>query len=334
MSRDSLSVSAVAHPNIAFIKYWGNRDNRLRLPVNGSISMNLGALATKTKVTFSPSYPRDALTVNGMAMSDAAAERVSEVLDEIRRLSGRSDFADVVSETNFPLGVGIASSAAAFSALALAAAGAAGLELKEAGLSRLARLGSGSACRSVPGGFCEWKSGGSDEDSIAHSIAPADHWHLVDLIAIFSTAHKKVGSSAGHPSAATSPYQEARVLDAPRRIQVCREAILTRDFDRLAIVSEEDSTMMHCVMMTQRPALFYWEPGSLALMKAVPAWRAEGLAAFYTLDAGPNVHVICEAGSADEVEARIRAFPTVQDVIRSGAGGPAHVVSSGLILTD
>lgn len=334
MSGDSLSVCAVAHPNIAFIKYWGNRDNRLRLPVNGSISMNLWALATKTTVTFSSSCVRDTLTVNGSAASEAASERVSEVLDEVRRLSGRSDYASVVSETNFPLGVGIASSAAAFSALAMAAAGAAGLSLRVPGLSRLARLGSGSACRSVPGGFCEWELGEGDEDSVARSIAPAEYWDLADVIAVFSTKHKKVGSSAGHPNAATSPYQSVRVADAPRRLEACREAILARDFERLALISEEDSNMMHCVMMTQRPPLFYWEPGSLALMKAVAAWRAEGLPVFYTLDAGPNVHVICEADALPEVEARVREFPEVQDVITSGVGGPAHVVSHGLIFAD
>lgn len=206
------TATAQAHPNIAFIKYWGNRDDRLRLPVNGSVSMNLGALTTTTKVTFDDSLRQDSLTINGAAEPETAVARVSSVLDEVRRIARIGARARVESVADFPLGVGVASSAAAFSALALAASTAAGLSLSEGEVSRLARLGSGSACRSVPGGFCEWRMGTGDADSIAVSIADADRWDLVDLIAILSTTHKKVGSSAGHPGAATSPYQAARSM--------------------------------------------------------------------------------------------------------------------------
>ena len=320
------TATAQAHPNIAFIKYWGNRDDRLRLPVNGSVSMNLGALTTTTKVTFDGSLRQDSLTINGAA--EAAVARVSSVLDEVRRIARIGARARVESVADFPLGVGVASSAAAFSALALAASMAAGLSLSEGEVSRLARLGSGSACRSVPGGFCEWRMGTGDADSIAVSIADADRWDLVDLIAILSTTHKKVGSSAGHPGAATSPYQAARIAGAPGRIEGCREAIRTRDFARLAAISEEDSTLMHCVMMTQRPPLFYWEPASLAIMKAVPEWRLEGLRVFFTLDAGPTVHVLCSGEDANEAERRLRAVPGVNDLLRSGVGGPARIVAA------
>ena len=160
------TATAQAHPNIAFIKYWGNRDDRLRLPVNGSVSMNLGALTTTTKVTFDGSLRQDSLTINGAA--EAAVARVSSVLDEVRRIARIGARARVESVADFPLGVGVASSAAAFSALALAASTAAGLSLSEGEVSRLARLGSGSACRSVPGGFCEWQmgTGYSDRKSV------------------------------------------------------------------------------------------------------------------------------------------------------------------------
>ena len=322
------TATAQAHPNIAFIKYWGNRDDRLRLPVNGSVSMNLGALRTTTTVTFDDSLRQDSLAINGAAEPKAAVGRVSSVLDEVRRIARIGARARVESSANFPAGVGVASSAAAFAALALAASTAAGLSLSEGEISRLARLGSGSACRSVPGGFCEWRMGTGDADSIAVSIADADRWDLVDLIAILSTTHKKVGSAAGHPGAVTSPYQAARIAGAPERIEGCREAIRTRDFARLAAISEEDSTLMHCVMMTQRPPLFYWEPASLAIMKAVPEWRLEGLRVFFTLDAGPTVHVLCLGEDANEAERRLRAVPGVADLLRSGAGGPARIVDA------
>lgn len=319
------TASAAAHPNIAFIKYWGNRNNELRLPANGSLSMNLGALFTRTAVTFDSGLSRDVLTVNGEELSGPALSRVSVFLNEVRRLAPDAGYAEVVSENNFPMGAGIASSAAAFAALAAAASAAAGLDPDEKQCSRLARLGSGSACRSVPGGFCEWIPGTGDPDSYAVSIAPPDYWDLTDLIAVVSSEHKKVGSSAGHQSALTSPFQAERVKTAPERVKACREAILNRDFDALAEVSERDMVMMHAVMMTQLPPLFYWEPATMALIKQVRIWRNEGLPCFATVDAGPNVHVICPAGSADEVRARMQTIGGITDILISGPGGKAEL---------
>lgn len=326
------TATAEAHPNIAFIKYWGNRDEKKRLPVNGSISMNLGALTTRTTVTFDSSLSADSLTINQDTIHGSAADRVFSILELVRSLAGISAHASVVSSANFPLGVGIASSAAAFAALAEAASSAAGLEQSEAERSRIARLGSGSACRSIPGGYVEWAMGTGDEDSTAHTIAPADHWHLVDLIALVSVSHKKVGSSAGHPSAKTSPYQAVRVADAPRRLDICREAILNRDFAALDRITEEDSTLMHGVMMTQQPSLLYWEGASLSIMKCVPEWRADGLHAFFTFDAGPNAHVLTTLESAPEVERRLRAIEGVHDVLRSAPGGAARVVKRAAVI--
>ena len=170
------TATAQANPNIAFIKYWGNRDNNLRLPMNGSISMNLDGLYTRTTVSFQHSLPFDELVINGHEVRGAGADRVSFILDVIRSMANIHDFAEVITENNFPSGAGIASSASAFAALALAGSKAAGLDLNEAELSRLARRGSGSASRSIPGGFVEWQVGKTDEDSFAFSIAPAEHW--------------------------------------------------------------------------------------------------------------------------------------------------------------
>ena len=319
------SASASAHPNIAFIKYWGNRDQDLRLPANGSLSMNLGMLHTQTTVTFRDELQEDTLTVNGTEQKGAAAARTAAFMDAVRRLVPDAGHAEIVSENNFPMGAGIASSASAFAALALAASAAAGLNLKENELSRLARLGSGSACRSIPDGFCEWACGNGGEDSFSVSIAPASHWDLADLIAVISGEHKKVGSTAGHGMAQTSPYQEARVRTAPERIRICREAVLNRDFDALAEVCECDMLMMHAVMMTQVPPLLYWEPASIRLIKLVKEWRAEGLPCFATLDAGPNVHVICPAGVSDEVRARMAEVEGVREIIFSLPGGKARL---------
>ena len=322
-----MTKTAYAHPNIAFIKYWGNRDDALRLPVNGSVSMNLAALRTKTSVTFRDDLKDgDVLTVNGQEVTGASLNRAAKFMDEVRRLSGEDRFAEIVSENNFPMGAGIASSASAFAALALAGSAAAGLDLSERDCSRLARMGSGSACRSVPDGFCEWLYGSGDADSVSVSIAPAEHWDLTDLIAVISGEHKKVGSSAGHGMAATSPYQSARVADAPARIEKCRTAILNKDFAALAEVSERDCLLMHAVMMTSTPPLLYWEPASIALVKGVKAWREEGIPCFCTLDAGPNVHILCPSEAADEIRSRVERIPGVKDILSSGPGGKAALL--------
>ncbi|MBN1372339.1 MAG: diphosphomevalonate decarboxylase, partial [Anaerolineaceae bacterium] len=311
--------------NIAFIKYWGNRDHALRLPVNGSISMNLDGLFARTTVTFVPGLEADELILNNQPAAGASLARVSRFLDIVRGMAGTELYAQVVSRNNFPTGAGIASSAAAFAALALAGSQAAGMDLDEAALSRLARRGSGSAARSVPGGFVEWHLGTGDEDSVAASIAPAQHWDLVDCIAVVATGHKPVGSTEGHALAGTSILQAARVEDASRRLDVCRRAILERDFITFAEIVEQDSTLMHAVMMTSVPPLFYWEPASIQIMKVVPAWRVEGLPCCFTLDAGPNVHVLCPAEHAAELASRLAHLPGVQQVLSARAGGPAHL---------
>lgn len=320
------TATALAHPNIAFIKYWGNRQDSLRIPSNGSISMNLDGLFTRTTVSFQPSLPLDELVFNGHEATGKGLERVTSVLDLVREMAGLKMNAEVISENNFPSGAGIASSAAAFAALALASSRAAGLELSEPELSRLARRGSGSACRSVPTGFVEWQAGESDQDSYAVSIAPPEHWPLVDCVALLSAGHKKTGSTEGHRLAGTSPLQAARLADAPRRLDLCRRAILARDFEALAAVAELDSDMMHAVMMTSNPALFYWQPASLIVMQEVRAWRAKGLPVFYTVDAGPNIHVLCTREQSGVVERSIRDLPAVEDVLVAGVGGAAGFV--------
>lgn len=289
--------------------------------------MNLDGLYAQTTVTFDPTLCCDDLfTLNGRVESEAAQRRVSSFLDRVRALAGRQMYARVVSQNNFPTGAGIASSAAAFAALALAATTAIGLELGEAQLSRLARTGSGSACRSIPGGFVEWHEGANDADSYAISIAPAGHWALVDCVAVLKSGHKPVGSTEGHKLANTSPLQHARVADTPRRLEACRRAILSKDFTALAEIIEHDSNLMHAVMMTSRPALFYWEPASLKVMQAVRGWRSEGIPVAYTLDAGPNVHVLCEASAASIIVERLKTIPEVHQVLSASPGGAARLI--------
>jgi diphosphomevalonate decarboxylase len=324
-------ATAVAFPNIALIKYWGNRDQALRLPSNDSLSFNLGDLRTTTTVEFDPLLAHDEVTIDGHPISTQAYERVVHHLDRITD-SGECDVcppnqnrprARVVSNNTFPMGVGIASSASGFAALTLAACAALGMNKMEGDLSALARLGSGSACRSIPGGFVAW------HDACATSIAPPQHWNLVDLIAVLTDEHKTVGSTEGHALADTSPLQAARLADTPRRFNQCVQAIMQCDFGLLAEVIEQDALIMHAVIMTQLPSVFYWLPATFSVMQAVRELRQNGAPVAFTIDAGPNVHCICEAHAAKQVKQALRQMDGVRDVIQSGVGGPGCVTVKG-----
>jgi diphosphomevalonate decarboxylase len=324
------TATAVACANIALIKYWGNRDVSLRIPTTGSISMNLKGLLTRTRVIFDSRLPQDIVTLNGTLVEGESFKRVSHFLDLVRARAGQIIFARVESGNNFPIGIGLASSAAGFAALSLAASQALGLNLPQQELSRLARHGSGSACRSIPSGFVEWIAGTRDEDSYAISIAPPEHWDLTDCIAIVETLPKKISSTAGHALGNSSPLQDARILDAPRRLKICRRAIQERDFSSLTSIVEHDSNLMHAVMMTSIPPLFYWEPSSLTIMKNIPLWRKDGVPVCYTLDAGPNIHLICPSEAAAEVTTRLKKSKGVVDVLISTPGSGANLIGGDL----
>lgn len=328
-------ATAIAHPNIAFIKYWGNRDDALRLPLNSSLSMNLDGLETRTTVTFDESLKTDSLVLNGILQDGVGLERVASFLDVARGLAiqagvlgsdGVNLFARVESVNNFPAGAGIASSASAFAALAMAVNGALGLNLPEAQLSRLARLGSGSASRSIPTGFVEWFAGEDDMGSYAQSFATPEHWDLVDMVAIIDRGHKQVGSSQGHPLARTSPLNDLRVAGVDERLRVCKEAILARDFEAFAWATELDSEWMHAVMRTSTPSLRYWTAQTERVLWQVRYWRQRGHALCSTVDAGPNVHVIGTSDELDFALPALRSLPGVMDVIVAKPGGGTRVL--------
>jgi diphosphomevalonate decarboxylase len=322
----TFTSQAIAHPNIALVKYWGNVDNDLRIPMNDSVSFNLDELFTKTTVEFNPNLNEDQLILNGEIASARILGRMTRFMDVIRQKFSKKMYAVVNSHNNFPISAGIASSASAFSALALAATTALGLNLSEADLSGLARRGSGSACRSIPDGFVIWQAGNSDQNSYAFSIAQPEHWAIVDCIAVIQTHSKSVGSSEGQTFATTSPLQNARVVDAPRRVALCQQAIIDRDFEKLIYVTEQDSNMMHSVMMTSSPSLFYWRPESLNIMLNVEEWRKSGLPVCYTLDAGPNVHVITLKDNAVRVAEKLRDLPGVKTVLIAHPGPGARLL--------
>jgi diphosphomevalonate decarboxylase len=316
--------------NIAFIKYWGNRDAQYRVPLNDSVSMNLSDATTTTTVEFDANLNDDQINVGGVDANEATRVRAIKHLDRVRTLAKIATKARVQSQNSFPTGVGIASSASAFAALSVAASHAAGLQLSERELSILARQGSGSACRSIPSGFVEWIAGHSSENSYAISIAPPEHWDLRDVVAIVSTEEKKVGSSEGHTAAQTTPFMLARQYGLPARFHLVRKAILTKNLALLGPAIEEDAIELHMMAMTSRPPIFYWTPGMVRVIQSAMRWREEGLGVYFTLDAGPNVHLICESKDAEPVAARAKEIADVQQVIVNAPGGAARLIDHHL----
>jgi diphosphomevalonate decarboxylase len=333
-------ATAVAPANIAFIKYWGMRDTTYTLPYNGSISMNLDTCLTTTTVEFDPALAQDEVTLTLYQGAPQRAngrplERVVTHLDRLRALAGATCRARVTSANNFPADSGIASSAAAFAALTLAGAAALGLQLDERQLSLLTRRsGSGSACRSIPTGYVEWHIPGGafdpvewDRASYAESLAAPEHWALADVVAVVDVGAKKIGSADNHRLASTSAYFPARLAELPLRLAATRAAIQSRDLEALGEAMEADAVSMHAVCMTARPPSFYWNSGTMAVIHAVRNWRAEGLQAYFTIDAGPNVHVICAAVDRAAVEQRLQALPEVLFTIGNGVGSGGRVKS-------
>jgi diphosphomevalonate decarboxylase len=318
-------ATAVAHPNIAFVKFWGKADEALNLPVNPSLSMNLGGLTTVTTVEFRRSLSDDQVLIDGEYAEEKARARVVAHLDRVRSMAGISDRAQVHSQNDFPMGTGLASSASAFAALTLAATRAAGMVLNEAEMSRLARLGSGSACRSVPAGYVLW-DGQEDLVSYGRQVAPPEHWDLRDVIAVVGQKRKQVGSEQGHRLAPGSPFYAARLSAVELLMETALTCIEQRDLAGLGRVMEADALAMHGVMMTSHPSLLYWLPGTVAVLRAVRQWRREGISIYFTIDAGPNVHCICEVGVVQDVERRLLGVPGVRDVLVSGPGGSARSV--------
>ena len=332
-------ATAVAPANIAFVKYWGVRDSQHTLPYNGSISMNLDSCLTTTTVAFDPALERDQveLTMYGQPAQRADGrplERVVAHLDRLRALAGVDWRARVESTNNFPSDAGIASSAAAFAALTLAGAAALELALDERQLSLLARRsGSGSASRSIPTGFVEWSIPDGDydpqawdEQSYAFSLAPPEHWQLADVVAVVDAGAKKIGSAENHRLASTSAFFPTRLSELPARLDATRAAIAARDLEALGEAIEADAVSMHAICMTSRPPSFYWNGATLEVIHAVRGWRADGLLSYFTIDAGPNVHVICAAADRAEVARRLAGLPGVLFTIENGAGAGARVV--------
>lgn len=318
-----MRATARAQPNIALIKYWGKRDGNRNLPAVGSISVTLDELFTTMHVELDGALDLDELNVNGRR-SPALLPRVTRCLDSVLdtdRLRAR-----VISESNFPIAAGLASSASSFAALVVAASAAGGRERTTHELARLAGRASGSAARSLYGGFVELRN---DGDSIAvQTILDGQTWPLRVIAAVTSTAPKPVSSGdAMEASRKTSPFYARWVEEQDSDLATARDAIATRDFGMLASIAEHNCLKMHSVMWASRPPVVYWNAATIACLERVRQLQADGVAAFFTIDAGPQVKVVCLPGDESQVVEALSNTSGVESVLASGIGAGAALMN-------
>jgi len=311
-----------ARSNIALVKYWGKADAGLNTPAVGSISITLDALWTDTEVRFDPALREDTLVLDGVSRADQLA-RVSQCLDLVRARAGTDLMAAVTSANNFPTGAGLASSASGFAALVGAASAALGLDCTQRELSILARRGSGSAARSIFGGYVEMHKGSKADgsDSFAEPLASAESFPLTVIVAITASGEKAVGSGVGMTrSAESSPYYGQWVATHAADLASARDAIRRCDFGALADVSEASCLKMHAAAMSTNPPLLYWNGATVDCLNRIRRLRADGLPVFFTIDAGPQVKAVCLPEAAPVLKRELEAMPGIEALIETGLG--------------
>jgi diphosphomevalonate decarboxylase len=323
-----MKATAIAPSNIAFIKYWGKKDEGLRLPENGSISMNLSNLLTTSTVEFDPKLKNDEIMLN--EEKQPIENRASKHLDRIREIAEISSYAKVVTNNNFPTSTGLSSSASGFAALTVASTTAAGLKLSEKELSILARLGSGSACRSIPDGFVEWLDGNTNETSYAVSLFQPDYWEIVDIIAIVNVGPKNIPTSEGQKSAKSSPFFLTRLEKIQDKIMEIKRYLQQKDFKSFGELIESEALELHAIMLTATPGLIYWLPGTISVMRQVQKLRRVGLQVYFTVNTGQDIHLICQKKDAKRVSELVKGIPEVRDIIINLPAKGAHLSSHHL----
>jgi diphosphomevalonate decarboxylase len=328
-----------AGSDVALVKYWGKKDEVLRLPENGSVSMKLADLETITTVEWDKKLVGDEVKIIDQLNSSKKKEkgkngeeiqRVIEHLDRIRKLVGKKIFAKVVSKNTFPKGTGLSSSGSGFAALTIAATKAIGLALSQTELSILARQGSGTACRCVCGGWVEWKDGNTSETSYSKTIFPKDYWNIRDVIVIVDEGKKRVSSTEGHVLAQTSLLFAERQRRIGGKIQAVKQAIEEKDFKKLGELVENEALEFHCVLLTSQPPMIAWYPGTVQVMLEVQRMREEGVTAYFTINTGFNVHVLTLPEYVEKVTERLQNLSLVKKTLVSRVGGEPETIDKHL----
>ncbi|MFD1672213.1 diphosphomevalonate decarboxylase [Agrilactobacillus yilanensis] len=316
------TYTAVAHTNIALIKYWGKKDPQLIIPYNSSLSLTLDQFYTKTTVTPATT---DQFTLDAQPITGPGLTKMTAFLDILRAYAKTDQKLAVTSTNHVPTAAGLASSASGLAALTVAATAALGLNLPKQTLSRLARRGSGSACRSIYGGFVEWQKGQTDEDSYGVPLNPAETTDLdIAMIAlVISDTAKTVSSRQGMANTvATSPFYPAFVQRCEADLTAIKAAIAAKDLQQVGEIAEANALKMHATMLAATPPFSYFLPETLQAIAAIQQLRTQGYLCYFTMDAGPNIKIICAASQSQRIaQALKKLLPKVAMVIAKPGPG-------------
>jgi len=315
--------SAIAHPIEGLIKYHGLKDEILRIPFHDSISVATSPTASHTTVEFGR-FKKDTASVDDRQLVGRELERVVFVADEVRRRSGLDLKFRMVSKNNFMSNVGLGASASGFAALAVAASKAAGLKLSLERMSVIARRGAGSATRSVTGGFSRWRAGFEDEESYSYQIASEglQMGIVVALIPAFKFTENV------HKAVLTSPFFHSRLAFVHGALAEMENAIRKRNIEKIGILAERDSLILHGMTMTSIDEMMLWRPETVKVILEVRKMRSEGLPAFFSIDTGATVYVNTKPKHVREIEGRIKDLGI--ETIRCGVGGCAKTTQKHL----
>jgi diphosphomevalonate decarboxylase len=334
----SLKASAIAHSNIALIKYWGRSlesESNLNIPLNDNVSMTkygIGDinLQTHTTIEFSDTFKEDLAILDGEVLIGRNMDRILRLINSLRKYADVAYRFKMMSKNDFPTQAGLASSASGFAALAVAVVKSLGLDFTKEEISTYARLGSGSAARSIYGGFVYWNKGTSHETSFAEQICGPDEFDMNAVIAIIHEGKKAVTSDVGHRLAFTSPFNEVRIEVSQKQAKDIKKAILDDDFSKVGKIAEENCKYMHVVMMTSNPPLFYWYPETLKLIKATTGIRKDGLECYFTIDAGPNIHFLCRPEDSFELQKLLEKKEGIGKTILVEPANDSHITEEHL----
>lgn len=296
---------ARAHTNIALIKYWGKTDSDLILPANDSISLTLDKFYSDTYVSFSEDLHENQFFLNQIPMAPKNMQRINRLIDFTKQKFNYHGFAKIQSYNHVPTSAGLASSASGMAALAGAAVSALGGVDDLTDISRIARLGSGSASRSIFGGVVHWHRGSDHQSSYAEQIIDERHIDLNMVTVVVDRRQKKVKSTNGMAQTVeTSPFYSKWVQESNASIPEMIQAIRHNDFTKIGELAEHSAAMMHATTLSAKPAFTYFAPETVKAIELVHQMRSKGMECYFTIDAGPNVKILCQARNIN----RIRAY--------------------------
>ena len=300
-----MTRTARAYTNIALIKYWGKKNKQLKLPYTNSLSLTLDRFYTDTKATIIDS-DKDVVYLTNQLLDDTQNKRILNYLETIRNFYSFTDHFQIDTVNHVPTSAGFASSASGFAALAASINETKQLDLSRQELSILARNGSGSASRSIYGGFVEWQAGHDNESSFAVPIDETPEIDLALLSVVINKHSKKISSTVGmENSVKSSPFYPNWVTLVSSEIKEIKQAIAQKDLQKIGEISEHNAMSMHALTLSADPSFTYFAPETIRIIQLIQELRRKGLFAYATIDAGPNVKIICTKESIPKVQTYI-----------------------------